>query len=197
MNIYGERINVKFNNCMKDIIKYDWTNAPNPPCLILLHPSIEQNILDLYNKHKDAINNRQAAVLVVSTSVCEPPVGANSDFFHCLSYGIPNTCENDLIKTRFNKLIEQVRQLTDWSNVDMRRLWEKIDPPYPEHLVAWYLLLIAKERGVKVEEPSGLSCRAKQEFEMLCVTQGITNSKFNRSEIAKLLSKTETLRQSG
>lgn len=186
MNIYWERISEKFND-MNGIINYDWSDAPGPPCLILLHPTAEQNISVLYDNHKDAVNNRQTAVLVLSTSVCEPPDGANSDFFHCLSYGITTPCESDLIKTRFNELTKQVERLPDWSNVDMRRLWEIVDPPYPEHLIAWHLLLVAKERGVTIEVPSDLLCRAKQEFEMLCAAQKITDSEFDRSGIAKLL----------
>ena len=188
MNIYGERISEKFND-MKGIINYDWSNAPGPSCLILLHPTTEKDISTLYDKHKEAVNNRQTAVLVLSTSVFLPPAGANSDFFHCLSYGIPTPCENKLIRSRFSELINRVKAMKDWSSVNMRHLWETVDPPYPEHLVAWYLLLVARGQGVTITELHDLSSQAQREFEMLCTASDMTGIRFDRSGIATLFSK--------
>lgn len=188
MNIYGERISEKFND-MNGIINYDWSDAPGPPCLILLHPTAEQDISDLYDNHKDAVNNRQTVVLVLSTSVFAPPAGADPNFFHCLSYEIHTPCSDSLIVERFNELIRKVRELPDWSGVDMRSLWEIVDPPYPEYLVAWYLLLVARDQGVTITELQDLVSQAKKEFEMLCAAHDMTGTIFDRSGIATLFSK--------
>lgn len=189
VKIYEYRIRSKFESIIEVICNYDWNNTPEFPCLILLHPNTEEDIANLYNKHKDEINGSQAAVLVLSTDVYKPPRGANSDFFHCLSYGILTPCKNDLIRTRFNKLIEQVERLSDWSNVDMRSLWEIVDPPYPEYLVAWYLLLVARGQDVTITELHDLSSQAQREFEMLCAEYDMTGTRFDRLGIATLFSK--------
>ncbi|MCK4828074.1 hypothetical protein KA005_70750, partial [bacterium] len=142
MNVYGKRIEATFSR--KIVVDYYNPNALDTPCLILLHPASQDDIGKAHAKQIDSINQGKIAVLVLSGSVCQPPNGANPDFFHCLSYGIPNPCGGDIVE-RFNKLICRVRKLSDWSGVDMRSLWEIVDPPYPEYLVAWYLFLVARD----------------------------------------------------
>ena len=186
MNVYEERIYQKFEGATTG----DAYNASAllSPCLILLHPSSVDGIATVYRDHRDEIDGGSIAVLVVGTSVWQPPHGASPNFLHCLSYGIPSPCRNQIIIERFKDLVKRVRSLQDWSTEDMRTFWEIVDPPYPEYLIAWHLVSVAKQQGINITEPEELEEEARREFNMRCSMHKMTDIAFNRAGILKLFS---------
>lgn len=84
----------------------------------------------------------------------------------------------------------KVREFVEAYKTDNIKKWELIEPSdYPEELVAWYLVMIAKDKGIDVtgSMPSDLEAKAKNSFESIRSRFGNGNLLFDRAGIAKLL----------
>jgi hypothetical protein len=172
MNVYGYRIindNPKFPGLLVAYIPRHREGfidlaALEAPSLLLCHAHDQLHVNSL-SKELRKKPPGSLAILFLGQRFNKPE-GA-TEFVHCLSYSVETPCDDPQIRDWFENLVAVAKRQTGWRAEEMEGFWRIVDQDHPETLLAWYLVQLAKERGVVIDGsalPDDFNTIAASEF---------------------------------
>lgn len=165
MKIYGFDLEAKFGSDLGTELA---RGTYDMPCLIVAHAEPHE-LRELWEKHREEITNGKITVLAISEAILTPPGGCDTPFFHCLGYGVQTLSQgqtpNPSTLRRFENFVRKVKDLAGWGGIDVNReIWSIVElEPWPEHLVALYLLA----RAICLLDNSGRTAEATRICEII------------------------------